>query len=255
MASLRRLVARGDTPLLRFVRRAYLAVLWFSIPIPHLLARPIARIYDVGRFVVDWMRRALIAEPLFKARCTRYGRDVHTGIFVHWMYGEGELTVGDGSRVDGRSSFSFASRFSDRPRLAIGRRTYVGHACSFAVARSITIGDDVYIAAGCSFLDSPGHPLDPTRRLAKLPPDEDQVRPVVVGDNVWIGTDVMIMPGVTVGEGSVVAARSVVTKDVPPYSLVAGVPARVVRALDPVRRPGEPSPSDAGVLAGSGAAD
>jgi acetyltransferase-like isoleucine patch superfamily enzyme len=80
-------------------------------------------------------------------------------------------------------------------------------------------------------MDSPGHPLDPAARLAKLPPTPDQIREIVIGDNAWLGTDVMILPGVTVGEGSVVAAGAVVTQDVPPYTLAGGIPARALRAL------------------------
>jgi len=66
--------------------------------------------------------------------------------------------------------------------------------------------------------------------------DDTPARPVRVGRNVWIGFDACVLPGVTVGEGAVVGARSVVTADVPPYAVVAGNPARVIRQLEP---PGE----------------
>jgi acetyltransferase-like isoleucine patch superfamily enzyme len=67
-----------------------------------------------------------------------------------------------------------------------------------------------------------------------LPPGEVfDARPIVLRDNVWIGFDAIILPGVTIGEGSIVGARSVVTEDVPPYTIAAGNPARIIRAISP----------------------
>jgi acetyltransferase-like isoleucine patch superfamily enzyme len=71
-------------------------------------------------------------------------------------------------------------------------------------------------------------PLDSTRRLAADVP----ARPIRIGRNVWIGFDVCVLPGVTIGEGSIVGARSVVTEPVPPYTVVAGNPARVIREIE-----------------------
>ena len=232
MLSLRRALAQGNTPLTRFVRRTYLRARRFALPMPRFVGRPLVIVHHGVRGFAYALRRTLLAEPLFKAACASVGRNVHTGIFVHWILGDGDIYVGDDSTIDGRSSIVFGARGRARPVLRIGRRTYVGHACSFTVAEQVSIGDDVYVASGVAFLDSPGHPVDPGRRLAKQPPDPEQVRPVHVGDNVWIGTDVMVMPGVTIGEGSVIAARAVVTSDVPPYTLAGGVPARHLRTLD-----------------------
>jgi acetyltransferase-like isoleucine patch superfamily enzyme len=205
-----------------------------SVPVPRPVGHVILWIVGVARPVYQTAYRVFVCEPLFKAACRSYGRNVHTGVFVHYVAGTGEMHIGDDTLLDGKSSFSFAARFSDRPTLRIGSRTYVGHQCTFTVAMGVTLGDDCYVASGCMFMDSPGHPLDPGRRLAHLPPDPEQVRPIVVKNNVWVGSQAIIMPGVTVGEGSVVAARSVVTSDVPPYTVVGGTPARVLKRLDPV---------------------
>ena len=87
------------------------------------------------------------------------------------------------------------------------------------------------IAGSVYILDSSGHPSDPEDRKRGLPPADSEVRPVVIEDNVWLGARSMIFPGVTVGEGSVVAAGSIVMADVPPYTVVAGNPARRVASL------------------------
>ena len=131
--------------------------------------------------------------------------------------------------LDGKSSFAFGASFSETPTLTIGDRTTIGHGCGFAIGKSITIGRDCLIAQGVTMLDSSGHPLDPEKRKAHAPPDEGDVRPIVIGDNVWIGDNAKIMPGVIIGDGAVVAAGSVVGGSVPPNVLVAGYPARKIR--------------------------
>ena len=234
MANLRRFVALGNNPAARLARTVYRATRRFHVPVPRVVGRPIFLLFTAVRGAYYGVYRLFVCEPLFKAACKSYGSNVRTGVFVHFVLGDGDIVVGDDANIDGKSSFVFGARFAERPFLAIGSRTYVGHQCSFSVSSRITVGSDCYIAGGCYFLDSPGHPLDPGRRLAHMPPDPEQVKPVAIGDNVWIGTQAMIMPGVTVGEGSVVAARAVVTSDVPPYTVVGGMPARVIRQLPPV---------------------
>lgn len=241
MANLRRAIALGNTPATRLARDTYRAVRRFHLPVPRVVGRPLLALFTTLRGAYYGAVRLLVCEPLFKAACTSYGRNVTTGVFVHFIAGTGDIVVGDDANIDGKSSFVFGARFAERPLLVIGARTYVGHQCSFSVSSRITVGSDCYIAAGCFFLDSPGHPLDPARRLAHLPPDPEQVRPVTIGDNVWIGTQAMIMPGVTIGEGSVVAARAVVTSDVPPYTVVGGTPARVIKQLEPPATPAAPA--------------
>lgn len=237
MANLRRAVALGNSPATRLARDLYRALRRFHLPVPRIVGRPLSLAFNSVRGIYYGGVRLFVCEPLFKAACKSYGKNVRTGVFVHFIAGTGDIVVGDDANIDGKSAFVFGARFAERPLLEIGARTYIGHRCSFSVSTRISVGDDCYIATGCYFLDSPGHPLDPAGRLAHLPPDPDQVRPVIIGNNVWIGTEAMIMPGVTVGEGSVVAARAVVTKDVPAYSVVGGAPARLLRELVPVPSP------------------
>jgi acetyltransferase-like isoleucine patch superfamily enzyme len=184
------------------------------------------------------IRRVLIAEPLFKGYCERYGRHLRTGIFVHFVQGGGVIDIGDDVLVDGKCSFLFANRFTERPTLRIGDRTGIGHDCTFAVGDRITIGNDCRIARGVWMFDSPGHPSDPEARRLGLPPDRDQVKPITIGDNVWIGGFSIIYPGVTIGEGAVIAAGSVIIADVPAHTVMAGNPARRITQLRPAGPPG-----------------
>jgi acetyltransferase-like isoleucine patch superfamily enzyme len=107
----------------------------------------------------------------------------------------------------------------------IGRNVFVNQNCTFYDLGGLDIADDVMIGPNVSLITS-GHPLEPSQRRAGV-----VAKPILIEKNVWIAAGATIIGGVTVGENSVVAAGSVVTKDVPPNTLVAGNPARVVRTI------------------------
>ena len=92
----------------------------------------------------------------------------------------------------------------------------------------ITIGDNVYITSGVRFVTHDGGTLLFRDRV----PDLEITKPIVIGDNVYIGVDSIIMPGVTIGNNVVIGAGSIVTKDIPDNSVAAGVPARVIKSTD-----------------------
>lgn len=91
----------------------------------------------------------------------------------------------------------------------------------------VTFGDNVFIAPNCGF-HTAGHPLDAERRNAGL----EYARPITVGNNVWIGAGVNVLPGVTIGDNCVIGAGSVVNRDIPSGSLAVGNPCRVVRKIE-----------------------
>ena len=110
--------------------------------------------------------------------------------------------------------------------LEIGERTYVNAGCSLSASELVRIGADCHIGPHTMMLDNDFHRLEPERRNERPPS-----RPIVLADNVWLGARVIITPGTTIGWGSFVAAGAVVTSDVALRTLVAGVPARVIREL------------------------
>ena len=204
----------------------------FSLPVPRAVARPALSVLLTLREVYYFAARVLVCEPLFKAYCRSYGRNLHTGVFLHWVQGSGDIMIGDDVTFDGKSSITFAARYTDRPTLRVGNRTGINHNVTLVVGREIVIGSDCRIASGVAIFDVNGHPADPAARRAGLPPSADDVKPVHIGDNVWIGRNAIIHPGVTIGEGSIVSAGSVVMSDVPAMSVVAGNPARKIGVLD-----------------------
>ena len=108
--------------------------------------------------------------------------------------------------------------------IALGKNVFINHGCSFLDLGGITIEDDVMIGPNVN-ITSEDHPVEVETRKTLVPAK------VLIRKNAWIGAAATILPGVTVGENSVVGAGAVVTKDVPDNTVVAGVPAKVIRQI------------------------
>lgn len=105
-----------------------------------------------------------------------------------------------------------------------GRDSFVNFGCTFLALGGITIEEGAFIGPHC-VLATEYHPEDPSKRHSLL------TMPITIGRNAWLGANVKVLAGVTIGENAIVAAGSVVTKDVPPDTVVAGSPARVIRPI------------------------
>ena len=109
--------------------------------------------------------------------------------------------------------------------LRFGRHVFVNHNCTAMDLGGIAIGDDVMIGPNVQLISS-GHPLDPATRRTQI-----TTAPINIGRGAWLAAGATVLQGVTVGEDAVAAAGAVVTRDVPARTVVAGVPARVIREL------------------------
>lgn len=108
--------------------------------------------------------------------------------------------------------------------LVLGERVFINTGSTIVANHRIEIGDDCLIGDLAAIFDTDFHPIEPSRPI--------RFAPVRLGVNVWIGRAVTILPGVTIGDHSVIAAGSVVTDDIPAKTLAAGTPARPIRTLD-----------------------
>ena len=110
--------------------------------------------------------------------------------------------------------------------ITVGKNVFINACCHFQDQVGITLGDNCLVGHNVIFATL-NHGFAPEERQSMLP------APIVVGRNVWIGSNSTILQGVTIGDNSIIAAGSVVTKDVPANAIVAGVPARFIRSISP----------------------
>ena len=152
------------------------------------------------------------------------------------------LTIGHDCIVAGKFVFESSSGY-----VKIGNHSYIGDG-TFICRSGIEIGNNVTIAWGGTFYDHDSHSLDYMKRRKDIDDELNDIRngrnfilnkdwsvvsskPIKICDDAWIGMNVIILKGVTIGEGAIVGAGSIVTKDVPAWTVVAGNPARVVKLL------------------------
>ena len=109
--------------------------------------------------------------------------------------------------------------------IKLGKNIFINHACTFLDLGGIRIEDDVQIGPKVNLITE-NHPVDPSKRKHL------DLKPILIKRNAWIGAGATILPGVTVGENSVVAAGAVVNRDVPANTIVGGVPAKILRTID-----------------------
>lgn len=110
--------------------------------------------------------------------------------------------------------------------IELGENFFANHNCVILDCAKVTFGNNVFIAPNCGFYTA-GHPIDAERRNAGL----EYAYPITVGDNVWFGGGVQVLPGVTIGSDVVIAAGSVVNRDIPDHVVAGGNPCRVIRPI------------------------
>ncbi len=225
------IAARRQRGVLRFVKPAWLAIQDFHVPV----VRPIVSLLYAERQLrgILWplVAKALYREPLLRYRCERVGRRLQLEGVIPEIDGDGRIVLGDDVRIGPRCSWGVGMKMSEGAELVIGNDVSIGYQNIISIARSVHIGDHTMLAGNVSIYDNPSHPLSPGRRLRHEAFDLEDARPVVIGRNVWIGSGAYIMRGVTIGDDSIVAAGAIVTKDVPPRTLVGGNPAKVLKSI------------------------
>ncbi len=133
------------------------------------------------------------------------------------------LRMDDGTELITEGSFSFYYGADiilfKGAKLKLGKGGFINSDCKIRCHESITIGDYCAISHDFTIMDSDAHKINGVK----------SIKPIVIGNHVWIGTRVTVLKGVNVGDGAIIAAGAVVTKDVPANTMVAGVPAKVIK--------------------------
>lgn len=196
-----------------------------------------------------------IRAELVKTYHIQDGQDTHPlSIFVHsghidesvnFSRSKCYLLAGSTVAMKAQTIIKGSIHFHRPGAFDIGARSYIGENTEFHIATKIVIGDDVMISWGCTLIDTNMHSLHYKERQNDIlisgrfngfqASDKDwssvKSSPIYVENKAWIGFNTIILKGVRIGEGSIVGAGSVVTKDVPAWTLVAGNPASVIRPL------------------------
>jgi acetyltransferase-like isoleucine patch superfamily enzyme len=222
-------VKRGDTPVYRFVRAVARMVLRPQAPLMPRVLKPVLRSLYEFHYLVIQTARLLITlfyrHPLFQGRCASFGKNVSID-GLPFVSGHAEIHIGDNVWLGGRLDI-LSGRFLENPKLIIKDGAELGWNVRLTVNREIVIEENARISFDCRISDSDGHPREADLRRQNAPVNPKDIRPVRICRDAWIGNGAHIMKGVTIGEGAIVGANSVVISDVPPYSLALGNPAEV----------------------------
>jgi acetyltransferase-like isoleucine patch superfamily enzyme len=192
-------------------------------------------------YLSTWLQRGCVnifhfawSVPLFKARCAKVGKGLRLPNGIPYIVGDHlKIILGDNVSI-GRTTIG-ASKLFDEPLLEIGSNTTIGYGTVISIAKEVSIGNNCMIAPNCIIMDSDDHPINPEKRLLKEGVDPQDVKPVKIGNNVFIGSYCAILKGVTIGDNSIISTHSVITRDVFPNSVYAGNPARpTLRDIDQI---------------------
>lgn len=135
------------------------------------------------------------------------------------------LYIGSDCDIQNSVDFRIGSPFNNDCTITIGDRVFIGRCCEFVCSTNITIGNDCFIASNTTINDT-GHEYAKHTKIKNQPITTAKI---TIGDDVWIGTSCVLLQGITIGQGSIIGAGSVVNKSIPEYEIWAGIPARFIK--------------------------
>jgi acetyltransferase-like isoleucine patch superfamily enzyme len=221
---------RSDAPAFRALRSVARMFLRPRTPhIPDWLKPPLRVLYEVHYGVIIIVRTLVTAfyrGPLFQARCASVGKNLRID-GMPFVTGHVEIHLGDDVWLGGKIMIN-SGRIVDHPRLILKDHAEMGWNVSVSVNQEVMIEEYARVSYDCRISDSDGHPREADLRAQNLPVEPRDIRPVRIGPHAWIGNSTHIMKGVTIGEGAIIGANSVVIHDIPPFCLALGNPAEVL---------------------------
>lgn len=217
----------------KFIRDLYYFVKRIEIPnisIINFFYKSTFKILSLLFSFISKVYHFLIIKPTFQSFTKSCGHSLFIESKIPQVWNSPDIHIGDNVRLSGHTSFFGCPFLTKKSQLKIGNNSYIGYSTTLAIGEKIEIGEHVKIAANCFLAGYYGHPVDPEKR--KMNHNEDNIGSIIIKDNVWIGTNAKIMKNITIGKNSIVAAGSVVTKDVPDNTVVAGNPAVIVKHIE-----------------------
>ena len=138
---------------------------------------------------------------------------------INWPH---QLSIGQNCTFENNLVFKYDSIWRKGPNIIIGDNVFIGRNTEFNISERISIGNDCLIASNCKFIDH-DHGFSHVNKPIRI--QEPKISPIIIEDNVWIGTSCIILKGVTIGSGSIIGAGSLVNRNVPPNEIWCGSPA------------------------------
>ena len=221
----------SNNPVAKVILNALKALRCGDLPLPRILYTIIFFSHQLVSQSLSYLTRVLYWSPLFKSQINQCGKQLYLYGGMPYLTGKLKIEIGDQCRISGQTTFSGRGSHPTTPILIVGNNVDIGWMTTIAVGNKVVIGNNVRIADRAFLAGYPGHPLNAIDRANGLPETDVQVGDIILEDDVWLATGVSVMAGVTIGKGSIIAASSVVTKDIPAGVLAAGVPAKIVREL------------------------
>lgn len=234
-------VKRGETPAYKAIKSLARRVLNPRCPrLPNFLKPPLRALYELHFGIIVAVRLVLTIfyrNPIFQARCASVGKNLQMD-GLPYVSGHVEIHIGNDVWLGGKISI-LSGAGTDEPKLIIKDRSGLGWNVQVAVNKEVLIEEDVKISYDCRISDSDGHPREADLRAQHAPVRPEDIRPVRICRYAWIGNGAHIMKGVTIGEGAIIGANSVVISDIPPYCIAMGNPAEVYfrNVGKPVQKP------------------
>lgn len=219
--------------LFQAIKRNAKKFLRFRLILPGRLSRWLFKERLIRRNAWEYLKSKLYYENLMRYRCRELGKNFMLFGQLPYITGNGNIFIGDNVEVNDKVVLFTGGSVYPEPELRIGDNCVLGFMVQIRVAQQVLIGKNCMIANGVRISDNDGHPLYSQRREKELKLSPEQVKPVIIEDDVWIGEDSIILKGVKIGKGSIIGAGSVVRKSVLPMSIVAGNPATVVGFVPP----------------------
>ena len=218
-------IKRKETPFYSYLNYLIKKIFVINIPSIKLIHLPLYYFDFFIRLLVRRLINLFWAVPLFKARCTKVGKNLELPNGIPLVLGN-HLKIYLGNNVVISRTTIGASKIFDEPVLKIGDNSSIGYGTVISVAKEVIIGDNCMIAPDCIIMDNNDHPISPQKRELGQGVSKEDVSSVKIGNNVWIGSYCAILKGVTIGDNSIIATHSVITKDVMKNCVYAGYPAR-----------------------------
>ena len=233
IAQIKNKIKARDNVLTRFLYSFAKGLLTLDVPPVWFIHKPLHTVISSLTNVVLFIIRTFYWKPVFMTQLRNKPRGMHfEGVGVPFRIGHLDITIGDDCRVAARIALVGRAASEETPQLIIGDNVGIGWRTGIYVGTKIIIGDNVRFAGEGSLSGYAGHPLDARARAEGKPDTDDQVRDIIIEDDVWLGRGVTVNSGVTIGAGTIVGSGSVVTKDLPSGVLAGGIPARVIRKLE-----------------------